>query len=141
MQQDFTIIERFRRNRTAVTIPQSKIRRFLTAPFTQGSLGRRKRQYKNNGDDSMFPAELDNAKVLYYTPYDDYGAIKYPNGEVANYYHYLAICSYSRDDEYYLFCCNENYEVVSDWIDSSIEKCMEVAASSYKENIQWIKTY
>ena len=30
----------FRRNRTKVTIPQSKIRRFLTAPFTQGSLGR-----------------------------------------------------------------------------------------------------
>ena len=120
------------------TIPQSAA---LTAPFTQGSLGHRKRQYKNNGDDSMFPAELDNAKVLYYTPYDDYGAIKYPNGEVADYYHYLAICSYSRDDEYYLFCCNENYEVVSDWIDSSIEKCMEVAASSYKENIQWIKTY
>ena len=89
----------------------------------------------------MFPAELDNAKVLYYTPYDDYGAIKYPNGEIADYYHYLAICSYSRADEYYLFCCNENYEVVSDWIDSSIEKCMEVAASSYKENIQWIKTY
>ena len=89
----------------------------------------------------MFPAELDNAKVLYYTPYDDYGAIKYPNGEVADYYHYLAICSYSKDDEYYLFCCNENYEVVSDWLDSSIEKCMEVAASSYKENIQWIKAY
>ena len=28
----------------AVTIPQSKIRRFLTAPFAQGSLGRCKRQ-------------------------------------------------------------------------------------------------
>ena len=80
-------------------------------------------------------------KFLYYTPYDDYGAIKYPNGEVADYYHYLAICSYSKDDEYYLFCCNENFEVVSDWIDSSIEKCMEVATSSYKENIQWIKAY
>ena len=36
---------------------------------------------------------------------------------------------------------NQNYEVVSDWLDSSVEKCMEVAASSYKENIQWIKTY
>ena len=27
----------------------------------------------------MFPTELDNAKVLYYTPPDDYGAIEYPN--------------------------------------------------------------
>ena len=87
----------------------------------------------------MFPTELDNAKVLYYTPHDNYGAIRYPNGEIADYYHYLAICTYSKNDEYYLFCCNENYEVVSDWFDSTIEKCMEVAASSYKENIQWIK--
>ena len=92
----------------------------------------------------MFPAELDNAKVLYYTPYDDYGAITYPNGEVADYYHYLAICVYSQypyDNNYYLFCCNEEYEVVNDWPESSIEKCMEVATSSYKENIQWIKAY
>lgn len=47
----------------------------------------------------MFPTELDNAKVLYYTPQDDYGAIKYPNGEVADYYHYLAICTYSKSDD------------------------------------------
>lgn len=89
----------------------------------------------------MFPAELDNAKVLYYTPQDDYGVIRYPSGEVADYYRYLAICTYSKDGEYYLFCCNENYEVVSDWPEHSIEKCMEVAASSDKENIQWIKAY
>lgn len=87
----------------------------------------------------MFPIELDNAKVLYYTPQDNYGAIRYPNGEVVDYYHYLAICVYPKDNNYYLFCCNENYEVVSDWLDSSVEKCMEVATSSYKENIQWIK--
>ena len=35
----------------------------------------------------MFPIELDGARVLYYTPQDDYGAIEYPNGEVADYYH------------------------------------------------------
>ena len=87
----------------------------------------------------MFPTELDNAKVLYYTPRGDYGAITYPSGEVADYYHYLAICTYSQSDEYYLGCCNENYAVVSDWLDSSIEKFMEVAASSYKKNIRWIK--
>ena len=87
----------------------------------------------------MFPTELDNAEVLYYTPQDDYGAITYPNGEVADYYHYLAICAYPDDNNYYLFCCNENYEVVSDWLDSSIENCMKVAALSYKENICWIK--
>jgi len=87
----------------------------------------------------MFPLELNNAKVLYYTPEDDYGAIEYPNGEIADYYRYLAICQYPNSKEYYLFCCNKNYHVVSDWPDSSIEDCMKIAASSYKESIIWIK--
>ena len=85
----------------------------------------------------MFPTELDNAKVLFYTPYGDYGVIRYPNGEIADCYHYLAICKYPKDDSYYLFCCNENYEVVCDWVDNSVEACMKVAASSYKEDVIW----
>ena len=84
----------------------------------------------------MFPNELDGAKVLYYTPQDDYGLIKFTNGEIADYYHYLAICKYVKENAYYLFCCNENYEVVSDWVDSSVEACMKLAAE-YKENIIW----
>ena len=86
----------------------------------------------------MFPNELDGAKVLYYTPQDDYGLIKFTNGEIAEYFRYLAICKYSKDENYYLFCCNEKYEVVSDWLETSIEECM-AAASSYKENIVWNK--
>lgn len=90
--------------------------------------------------DSVFPTELDGAKVLFYTPQGDYGAMEYPNGEVADDYHYLAICKYLEDNNYYLFCCNENYEVVNDWMESSIADCMKAAASSYKENIVWYKT-
>ena len=89
----------------------------------------------------MFPVELDNAKVLYYTPKDDYGTLQYPNGEIANYYRYLAICKYSDDKGYYLFCCDENFEVVNDWVDGSVEDCMRIAASSYKENIIWIQAH
>ena len=85
----------------------------------------------------MFPNELDGAKVLYYTSQDNYGAIKYPNGEIAERYHYLAICKYTKDENYYLFCCNENYEVVSDSLYGSIEECMRIATLSYKENIFW----
>lgn len=87
----------------------------------------------------MFPKELDGAKVLLYTPQGDYGAMKYSNGDIADDYCYLAICKYPKDDNYYLFCCNEKYEVVSDWLDCSIENCMKIAASSYKENIIWNK--
>lgn len=86
----------------------------------------------------MFPSSLDDAKVLYYTQEDDYGAIKYPNGEIADSYRYLAICKYENDDSYYLFCCNEDYEVVNDALWENVEKCMSIAYS-YKENIKWIK--
>ena len=64
----------------------------------------------------MFPTELDGAKVLYYTPQGDYGRIEYPNGEIADYKQYLAISKYIKDNGFYLFCCSESYEVVSDWL-------------------------
>ena len=87
----------------------------------------------------MFPENLDGAKVLYYTQQDCYGETKLPNGEIADKYCYLVICKYSDDESYYLFCCNENYEVVSDSVWGSADECMNIAASSYKENILWIE--
>lgn len=84
----------------------------------------------------MFPSELDGAKVLYYTPKGDYGAIRYPNGDIADNYKYLAICKYENDDKYYLFCCDEKYDVVTDWLYDNFEDCMS-AAISRKENIVW----
>ena len=62
----------------------------------------------------------------------------FTNGEIADYYRYLAICQYPKDDRYYLFCCDENYEVVSDMLYNSVEECMAIA-SQYKENIVWNK--
>ena len=69
----------------------------------------------------MFPIKLDGAIVLYYTSQDDYGYSIFPNGEIADHYRYLAICKYTKDDKYYLFCCDENYEVVSDMLYNSVE--------------------
>lgn len=86
----------------------------------------------------MFPANLDGAKVLYYTQNGNYGELKLLNGEIADKYSYLAICKYENDEDYYLFCCNENYEVVNDTVWESVEKCMSIASSSYKENIEWV---
>ena len=86
----------------------------------------------------MFPIKLDGASVLYYTSQDDYGYSIFSNGEIADHYRYLAICKYTKDDKYYLFCCDENYEVVSDTLYNSVEACMGIA-SQYKENIVWNK--
>ena len=88
----------------------------------------------------MFPNTLDNAKVLYYTPKDDFGEIYYTDGKVADYIKYLAICKYqNRKEEYYLFRCDENFEVVEDSVWNSIEECMGVANASYNGNIIWIE--
>ena len=75
---------------------------------------------------------------MYYTPQDDYGAVCYPDGEVAAFIRYLAICKYDEDDLCYLFCCDENYEVVSDWLHTSIQECM-AAAERRKEPMTWIR--
>ena len=88
----------------------------------------------------LFPKELDQAKVLFYTPKDNYGYIYYSNGEIAVHIQYLAICKYqSEKEEYYLFSCDENYEVQGDSVWNSIEECMGVANASHGGNIIWIE--
>lgn len=88
----------------------------------------------------MFPKILDGAEVLYYTPYDNFGKIYWDNGEIAHYVKYLAICVYpNKNNEFYLFCCDEQYDVVGDSLWDSIEMCMAVANTSHGRQIIWIK--
>ena len=53
------------------------------------------------------------------------------------YIHYLPICSYDNK-EYYLFHCNNKFEVIADYLFDSIEECMNMTNRSKKE-IVWIK--
>lgn len=88
----------------------------------------------------MFPKILDGANVIYYTLKSDYGTILYSNGEIADYIKFLAICKYPNEkDEYYLFKCNEKYEVIGDSMYSSIKECIESSKSSYSDKIIWNK--
>jgi len=86
----------------------------------------------------MFPKSLDHARVLFYTPEDDYGEVYYTTGELAEQIHFLAICKYEDRAEFYLFACNSAYEVVSDSPWDSIEECKSVASNSYDSPISWI---
>ena len=89
----------------------------------------------------MFPKELNNARVLYYTPSDTYGQIYYENSDIiSDNVTYLAICKYDKDNCYYLFYCNENYEVVTDDLFYSVEECKKSADLFYKGNITWIES-
>ena len=58
--------------------------------------------------------------------------------EVAQ-FKYFAICKYDNYDEYYLFKCNEEYEVESDFVCDSIEMCMNIASDHYGNEIMWVK--
>jgi len=86
----------------------------------------------------MFPNYLDGARVRYYTNEDHFGIVDYNNGEKIIPIHYLAICSYANEQGFYLFFCDEKYNVVSDYFFDSVEECKEVAKKS-KENIDWIQ--
>jgi len=87
----------------------------------------------------MFPDVLDGAKVLLFTPKDDYGIMYDTTGNAVAYFKYLSICKYGNREGYYLFKCNEEYEVVSDSLWDSIEMCMSVANASYGGNILWVE--
>ena len=86
----------------------------------------------------MFPNYLDGARVRYYTKENHFGIVDYNNGEKIISIHYLAICSYANEQGFYLFFCDEKYNVVSDYFFDSVEECKKVAKKS-KENIVWIQ--
>lgn len=86
----------------------------------------------------MFPNELDGAKVLFYTEKEDFGTVNYPNGEICDYITYLAICTYpNASKDYYLFYCDDKYEVITDNLFNSLEDCKK-CAEVRKKDIFWI---
>ena len=80
----------------------------------------------------MFPNYLDGARVRYYTNEDHFGIVDYNNGEKIIPIHYLAICSYANEQGFYLFFCDEKYNVVSDYFFDTIEECKEIAKKAKK---------
>lgn len=80
----------------------------------------------------MFPDVLDGAKVLFYTPKDDYGIMYDTTGNVVAHFKYLSICKYENGEGYYLFKCNEEYEVVSDSLWDSIEMCCGLKSDEFE---------
>ena len=88
----------------------------------------------------MFPKTLDDAEVIYYTAKSTFREVYYSTGEIYDTVYYLAICKYpNTSDEYYLFGCNDTFEVVEDSVWGSISTCMEVASNSFEFDIQWLR--
>ena len=53
----------------------------------------------------------------------------------------MAICKYEKPDGYYLFMCNENFEVETDELWNSIEQCMGVKSIGDNDegSVLWIE--
>ena len=79
----------------------------------------------------MFPSQLDGANVLFYTDKGNYGVVKYETGKIAHSIFYVAICQYNNDKDYYLFSCDESFNVVADSVWSSLEQCFSIAKQQY----------
>ncbi len=79
----------------------------------------------------MFPSQLDGANVLHYTDKGNYGVVKYENGKNAHSIYYIAICQYNNDKDYYLFSCDELFNVVADSVWGSAEQCISIAKQQY----------
>lgn len=79
----------------------------------------------------MFPTTLDGAKVLCYTDQGDYGPVHYTTGEVYDRQAYFAICQYPGSSDYYLFGCNESFNVISDFPCDSIAQCRQNAEARH----------
>ncbi len=86
----------------------------------------------------MFPAMLDGARILFYTPKGEYGVVRYTTGEILDNINYYAIGKYDKDECIYLFGCNADFEVISDSVWEGVEECQRVAQTSCNKVISWV---
>lgn len=87
----------------------------------------------------MFPARLDGAAVLMYTEKGDYGAAAYEAGERYDTLCYYAIARYDTDSSYYLFGCNTDFDVISDYLCDSIDDCKNIV-TDHSHDVLWHRT-
>ncbi|MCK0473232.1 hypothetical protein [Halalkalibacter sp. APA_J-10(15)] len=92
------------------------------------------------------PSEMDGAKVLLYTKNsisNEYGTVGLlnENNEIFDEIQItaMAICKYEGGNEYYLFSCDLNWEVVGDFDHDTLEEAKESAKFNHNVNYDdWI---
>ena len=82
---------------------------------------------------------LDGAKVIAITKKDDFGVIRYSDDSLPPIpVKYLAICQYEKHNNFYVFLCDENYEVQQDNLCDTFEEAMECVLRKNK-NAVWVE--
>ena len=91
------------------------------------------------------PEIVGEAQVLLYTPIDERHKFtgnckQIVAGQLMGPMQGLAICQYKTEDSYYLFGCDENWEVITDGWHERIEDAIKQAEFEYKGTQNtWIK--
>lgn len=91
------------------------------------------------------PNEIDNAKVLFFIIIGENqkhtGNTKsFVKGELMDAAYGLAICQYDKEDGYYLFDCDDNWNAINDTYHETIEEAKQQAEFEYENTIaNWIK--
>ena len=89
------------------------------------------------------PCQLDGAELILWavSDRDNYHTIPYgtnPLNENVVSVKAMAICRYTDGDCYYLFKCDQEWDVVSDWDTASVEEAQAIAqAHTIDETIVW----
>jgi uncharacterized protein with WD repeat len=90
----------------------------------------------------VIPDELDGAKVFKYTSNslsNKFGTVRTINEKKETIVEIpitaMAICKYEGSEEYYLFSCDLNWEVIGDFQFDSLKEAMEIAKNS--DNVKY----
>lgn len=82
--------------------------------------------------------KIDGAAVIYYTEPNNFGYVEYEDGALLQIQR-LAICRYDQEDQYYVFACDSEFNVLGDTVHSSVEDAMKFATYYYRpDEIVWI---
>jgi hypothetical protein len=88
----------------------------------------------------IIPLYIDGAKTLFYTILDNKhlktGKTKHiVDGNQVESIYGLSICKYENDPGFYLFYCDENWDVITDTYHESVEEAKEQAEFEYINSI------
>lgn len=87
-----------------------------------------------------YPEEIDGAKTLLIgkTENGNFGSTPGFDGHVSI-IQYLSINQYKKNDRYYLFLLNEQYETLSDYLEDSIDDAKNAASRIFPDiHIKWL---
>ena len=78
---------------------------------------------------------IDGAKVIRLSKKGLYGNVNYKTEMKVIEIEYVAICQYENNDEYYLFACDEKFNVLGDSVYESLDDARNAAYVIYKANM------